>query len=168
MSFLSSILSCVLGEPAETPPLNTSSDNLASSIVTTVLTSPTTAELHKSINEQVSANGWTDALVQKILEGLTAAIKAGASVARPAADALGKATAAAAGFAKDHPAYATLLAVGILFVLLPWVLEALGFGVEGVIEGSWAARWQQTYEGYVPKGALFGFFQRLGAKWHWV
>ena len=168
MSFLNSILSCIVGEPAETPPLGTSSDNLASSIVTTILTSPTTAELHKSINEQVTANGWTDAFVQKILEGLTAAIKAEASVARPAADALGKATAAAAGFAKDHPAYTTLLAVGILLVLLPWVLDALGFGVGGVIEGSWAARWQQAYEGYVPKGTLFGYFQRLGAKWHWV
>lgn len=168
MSFLRSFFSCVLGEPSETPALNTTSDNLSSNVVTIILTSPTTADLHKSLEEQVSANGWTDALIQGILEGLTSAIRAGASVARPAADALKKATDAAVGFAKEHPAYATLIALGILFSLLPWVLEALGFAAEGVVAGSWAARWQQIYEGYVPRGALFGYFQRLGAKWHWM
>ena len=35
--------------------------------------------------------------------------------------------------------------------------------------GSWAARWQATYMGLVPKGSLFSFFQRLGmTKWRWV
>ena len=34
--------------------------------------------------------------------------------------------------------------------------------------GSWAARWQATYMGYVPKGSLFSFFQRMGmTKWRW-
>lgn len=168
MSFLSSIFSCILGEPAEAPAMATATDNLASNIVTIILTSPTTDKLHKSLEEQVTANGWTDKLIQAILQGLTSAIRTGASVARPAADALRQTTDAAVGFAKEHPAYATLIALGILFTLLPWVLEALGFGELGVIEGSWAARWQQTYKGYVPKGALFGYFQKLGAKWHWL
>ena len=35
--------------------------------------------------------------------------------------------------------------------------------------GSWAARWQATYKGWVPKGSLLSFFQRLGAKkWRWM
>ena len=35
--------------------------------------------------------------------------------------------------------------------------------------GSWAARWQATYMGLVPKGSLFSFFQRLGmTKWRWM
>ena len=35
--------------------------------------------------------------------------------------------------------------------------------------GSWAARWQATYMGFVPKGSLFSFFQRLGmTKWRWM
>lgn len=31
---------------------------------------------------------------------------------------------------------------------------------------SFAACWQSTYEGYVPSGSLFSFFQRLGMVWH--
>jgi len=35
--------------------------------------------------------------------------------------------------------------------------------------GTFAAWWQRTYAGLVPKGSLFSFFQRLGmTKWHWV
>lgn len=30
--------------------------------------------------------------------------------------------------------------------------------------GSWAARWQARYAGYVPKGSLFSFFQKLNMK----
>lgn len=166
MSFLSCFLPC-FGDAADTPSLTTTTDHAASNIVTTILTSPTTIELHKTVNEQVTVTGWTDSLVEAILQGLKSAVEAGAHVARPAADALKKATDAAVGFAKEHPVYTTLIALGILFVLLPWVLEVLGFGELGVIEGTWAARWQSTYVGYVPKGALFGYFQRLGAKWHW-
>ena len=47
------------------------------------------------------------------------------------------------GFVKDHPVFCTLVAVGVLLFLAPYVLEALGFGtleaigfgVEGPIEG---------------------------------
>ncbi len=34
-----------------------------------------------------------------------------------------------------------------------------------VIVGSFAAGWQSRYAGYVPKGSLFSFFQRLGMVW---
>lgn len=30
--------------------------------------------------------------------------------------------------------------------------------------GSFAAEWQSTYAGFVPKGSLFSFLQRLGMK----
>ncbi|ODM23787.1 hypothetical protein SI65_01376 [Aspergillus cristatus] len=171
MSFLGCFLPCLFGDAADDTPIKTTTTDhhIASNIVTAILTSPTTIDLHKTVNEQVTTTGWgwTDSLVQAILQGLTAAVSAGAALARPAADALKKAKDAAVGFAKEHPVYTTLIALGILFVLLPWVLEVLGFGEVGVTPGSWAARWQSTYEGYVPKGALFGYFQRLGAKWHW-
>lgn len=167
MSFLNSILPCLFGDAADTPSLKTTTDHAASNIITAILTSPTTIELHKAVNEQVAITGWTDSLVEAILRGLTAAVEASAALARPAADALKKATDAAIDFKKEHPVYTTLIALGILFVLLPWVLEVLGFTETGVTLGSWAARWQRTYRGYVPKGALFGYFQRMGAKWHW-
>ncbi|EYE99708.1 uncharacterized protein EURHEDRAFT_407701 [Aspergillus ruber CBS 135680] len=167
MSFLSSILPCLFGDVADTSSLTTTTNHAASNIITAILTSPTTVELQKTVNEQVAVTGWTDSLVEAILRGLTTAVEAGAALARPAADALKKATDAAIDFKKDHPVYATLIALGILFVLLPWVLELLGFTESGVSLGSWAARWQKTYHGYVPKRALFGYFQRMGAKWHW-
>ena len=31
--------------------------------------------------------------------------------------------------------------------------------------GTFAAAWQTRYAGYVPKGSLFSFFQRLGMVW---
>ena len=31
------------------------------------------------------------------------------------------------------------------------------------IAGSFAARWQSTYQGYVEAGSWFSYFQRLGA-----
>jgi hypothetical protein len=33
---------------------------------------------------------------------------------------------------------------------------------------TFAARWQAQFLGYVPKGSLFSFFQRLGmVTWRW-
>jgi hypothetical protein len=80
----------------------------------------------------------------------------------------------------------TLIALGILAVMVPWVMAYLGFAEEGILEGelvtcfqgrfantfaaSWAARWQSTYRGFVPKGSLFSYLQSLGTKigrnWH--
>lgn len=61
----------------------------------------------------------------------------------------------------------TVIALGVLAIVAPWILEALGFAELGPVEGSFAALWQARYAGYVPKGSLFSFFQRLGMKWHW-
>lgn len=82
-----------------------------------------------------------------------------ADVARIAVE---RSTKEAIGFARDHPAYATLIALGVLAILTPWVIEALGFSELGPVEGSFAAAWQRLYAGFVPKGSLFSFFQRLG------
>jgi hypothetical protein len=97
------------------------------------------------------------------------AINAGTEMAQAAADAAAQAKDAAVGLAADHPVYATLIALGILALLMPWALEILGFGELGPIEGSWAAFWQSRwYAGRIPKKALFGYFQRLGMTWHWT
>lgn len=41
-----------------------------------------------------------------------------------------------AEFPHDHPIFCTLLALGILVVLSPWVLKALGFAELGPVEGN--------------------------------
>jgi hypothetical protein len=50
-------------------------------------------------------------------------------------DAVQKSTAAATEFAKEHPVFCTVVALGILVLLAPWAIEALGFGELGPIEG---------------------------------
>ncbi|KFY04391.1 hypothetical protein V491_09368 [Pseudogymnoascus sp. VKM F-3775] len=73
-------------------------------------------------------------------------------------EAFEKAVSEASGLAHEHPYFCALIAVGILAILMPWVLEALGFAELGPVEGTFAAWWQSTYRGYVTKESLFSFF----------
>lgn len=55
-------------------------------------------------------------------------------------EAVERAAGEAVGFARDHPAYCTLLALGIIIVIgMPWIIEALGFTELGPLEGKWAS-----------------------------
>ena len=87
-------------------------------------------------------------------------------MAKASANALTQAKDATIEFTKNHPIYATLIALGILAILVPSALEILGFSELGPIKGSFTAAWQSRYTGYVPKGSLFSYFQRLGIRWH--
>jgi hypothetical protein len=88
------------------------------------------------------------------------------------------------GFVQEHPVFCTVIALGVLVLIAPWAVEAIGFGVKGPIPGmfasaslkfvsvltlllgTFASAWQVRYAGYVPKGSLFSFFQRLGMVYH--
>ncbi|KAJ5249457.1 hypothetical protein N7524_011773 [Penicillium chrysogenum] len=157
-----------VGEEPLPPTCSRSPESVASSIVTKILNAEDPYMLYKQLDEEVSTKSWSDAIARATLRGLENAIKAGAEMARAAADAAARSKDAAIEFATDHPVYATLIALGILALLTPWALEIIGFGDLGPIEGSFAAAWQRQYAGYVPKRALFGYFQRLGMKWHWT
>ncbi|KAJ5203218.1 hypothetical protein N7449_005297 [Penicillium cf. viridicatum] len=168
---LNFIYGCISGRPTKEPHSPTdprSPESIASAIVTKILNAEDPYLLHKELKEEISTDNWTDAIAQATLHGLENAIKSGAEMARVASDAAAQSRNATVGFATEHPVYATLIALGILALLTPWALEILGFGELGPIEGSFAAAWQSKYTGYVPKNALFGYFQRLGMKWHWV
>ncbi|KAJ4392296.1 hypothetical protein N0V93_005921 [Gnomoniopsis smithogilvyi] len=71
-------------------------------------------------------------------------------------------------FARDHPVavevFCMILAIGILWFMLPWVLEVLGFAAEGPVAESFAAWWEATYAGYIPKGSIFSYLQKLAMK----
>lgn len=167
---LNAILECFFGTLVNDPlpPPDPRSAAVASTIVTKILKADTPYSLHKQLNEEISTNGWSNAIAKATLHGLENAIKASAEMARAASHAAAESKHAATGFATDHPVYATLIALGILALLTPWILEILGFGNWGPIEGSFAAAWQRTYAGYVPRKALFTYFQSLGMKWHWI
>lgn len=171
MALLSSILDCIFGDMTQEPPRppdSRSPEHVASSIVTMILNADDPYLLEKQLKEEISITGWSEDIAKAILRGLENAIKAGTEMAQVASGAMVQSKDAAIGFATEHPVYATLIALGILALILPWALEAIGFGELGPIEGSFAAAWQRDFAGYVPKGALFGYFQRLGMKWHWV
>lgn len=95
-------------------------------------------ELHRRLNEVVSANGWTESLAEAILQKMEKLIKEGAKMAQPVADAIKKATDTALEFATEHPVYTaliaagTIIAIGVLVIFdLAWVLNALGFAAKG-------------------------------------
>jgi hypothetical protein len=167
---LQCILGCISGtftaEHLASPTDSRGPASVASDILNIILEASTPYDLHKQLSERISTESWSEAIATALLNGLENAIKAGTQMAKAASDALVQAKDAAIGFAEGHPVYATLIALGILAILMPWALEVLGFGELGPIEGSFAAGWQSRYAGYVPKGSLFSYFQRLGMKWH--
>jgi len=145
------------------------------------------------IQDIVRETGWYDSLAAAVLTGLENALKTEAPMGqamRDAYDKVAKVVEEIWQFAKDHPVFVAVVALGILVVLAPWAIEVLGFGELGPIEGmscwslyihvladpdavfffpvgTFAAWWQSTYGGYVPAGSLFSFFQRLGMVWKW-
>lgn len=164
------IFKCIFGTPLNRSlslASHRSSESIASEIVTMIVEADTRCSLQKELKEVIRTNGWSDTIAKAILNGLRNAIENGTEMALAATEALAQSKEAAASFATDHPVYATLIALGVLALLIPWALEILGFGELGPIEGSFAAAWQRKYAGYVPKRALFGYFQRLGMKWNW-
>ncbi|KIM35791.1 hypothetical protein M413DRAFT_79050 [Hebeloma cylindrosporum] len=142
--------------------------SLAEEILSTLYaTTANDEKLAQRVDEIVSATGWYEGLAAAVLNGLETAIKAEAPMGQGMRDAYDKAAEVIAQvfqFAKDHPVFVAFVALGILVILAPWAIEALGFGELGPIEGTFAAWWQSAY-GNVPAGALFTFFQRLGMVW---
>ncbi|KAI7909538.1 hypothetical protein M9X92_011578 [Pyricularia oryzae] len=120
-------------------------------------------------HDAVGGQGWTERIAHAIVTGLEALIKQGRQTIGPFLeefiDKAEEATIFNFDFPHEHPyltaGFATIVAVGVLVLVAPWVVEALGFAELGPV----AAWWQSTYAGFVPKGSLFSFFQRLGMVW---
>jgi hypothetical protein len=143
--------------------------------------------LDAELRSAVHAYGWYDGLAAAVLEGLKRAIELGKEMGPAMRDAYEKAVTAlnkVKEWAEENPVMAgviiTLIALGVMAVIVPWMLTFLGFAESGIIEGkfsllfaemsidsssgSWAALWQATYRGFVPKGSLFSYLQSLGTK----
>ncbi|KAL9097079.1 MAG: hypothetical protein Q9163_006390, partial [Psora crenata] len=87
------------------------------------------------------AGGWSEYMATKILAALETALKTTEHFSPAMKEAYDKACEAARvieGFAADHPiataVFCTVIAVGVLVVLAPYVMEFLGFGPLGPIE----------------------------------
>ena len=92
-------------------------------------------ELRAGIDQIVHPTSWTESLAHCVLEHLERILRDGSKMGPALKEAFDKAVHAAEGFARDHPVYTTLIALGVLAILLPWVVEALGFAELGPVEG---------------------------------
>ncbi|PHH88388.1 hypothetical protein CDD83_7604 [Cordyceps sp. RAO-2017] len=106
-------------------------------------------ELRAKIDETVGVTGWTDTLAQHILQALQMTLMEGRERMGPALthcydNAVGAAQQEfdhLCRLAKDHPGqtvaavFLTILALGVLVELLLLVVELLGFGELGPVEG---------------------------------
>lgn len=152
---------------------NGDATDTANTFVNTIfLAEKTGAELKQSLADILDTNSWRQATWrEKFAKAVFEATQKGIETARPMSAALREVYDKVAcvvdgieGFVKDHPIVCALIALGILVLLAPWVIEALGFAEGGILEGSFAAEWQSTYAGFVPKGSLFSLLQKLGMK----
>lgn len=90
-----------------------------------------------------AAGGWSEYLAAKALAALEGVLKAGgkplSAAMQVAYDKACEAFKATKGFAIDHPiateVVITVIALGILVELAPYVLELLGFAELGPVEG---------------------------------
>ncbi|KAI6442334.1 hypothetical protein MCOR16_002433 [Pyricularia oryzae] len=131
------------------------------------------AMLRCQIKDAVGGQGWTERIAHAIVTGLETLIKQGRQTIGPLLEEFinkaEKTTISNFDFPHEHPyltaGFATIVAVGVLVLVAPWVVEALGFAELGPVADSFAAWWQSTYAGFVPKGSLFSFFQRFGIIW---
>lgn len=96
---------------------------------------PTDPQLRAALKGSISTCGYYDRVAEWILKKLDDALRSGATLGKAVKEASGRAIEAAVGFAKEHPAYCTLIALGILVMMAPWVLEVLGFAELGPVAG---------------------------------
>ncbi|KAF1962821.1 hypothetical protein CC80DRAFT_461167 [Byssothecium circinans] len=149
-------------------PIRTTEETAARVIDTLNTTKKRGSELQIALNDIVGECGWTERLVEWILVKLEQVLREAEKLSpylREAYEKSCEAATAIKGFVKDHPVFCTLVAIGVLVTIAPWMVEVLGFAEAGPVQGTFAAAWQARYAGYVPKGSLFSFFQRLGMKW---
>jgi hypothetical protein len=86
----------------------------------------------------IQANGIREYFAEVVFKTLEAAVRAGRIMGPVIKDAYNRAVEATKKikeFVKENPALCSIIAIGIIALLLPWLLEALGFAVEGIIEG---------------------------------
>ncbi|KAL7817977.1 hypothetical protein V8C44DRAFT_319768 [Trichoderma aethiopicum] len=166
--------------PLQSPPLQPSVEETAQKIIDILLRAEKSGTiLSAQIDDAVSATGWSEWLAKNVLKKLEGVLRSGRDKMGPAmAEAYDQACEVAeitfsdlCAYVKEHPVeiaatvLLSLFAFGVLVRLMPVVLELLGFSELGPTAGSFAAWWESTYAGYIPKRSLFSFFQRLGMTW---
>ena len=110
-------------------------DALAGKILGLLLSAENScSDLDLRLQKLVLPSGWSESLARCVLDGLVQALNTGLVLAGKAKAAYDRASAAAAEFVKEHPML-TAIAIGMLAILAPRVVELLGFAVLGPVKG---------------------------------
>lgn len=113
------------------------------SFITTLYTAEKPdSELQQTLNNDFNKPIRTTSLRQSFARAIFEALRKAIETARPMGLALGEIYERVVdildtieGFARNHPIICSVIALGILVVVAPWVLEALGFAEGGILEG---------------------------------
>lgn len=153
-TIITAIIECITGGPAIDGPLPDEKralrqtyrvrplDEVAEDFVNTILRAEKAgAGLKAELGAIVAPYGWTEYLAEKVLEKLGAALQGTHDKLGPAIrDAYHKAWEVAndiEGLVIQHPVMCTIIALGVLVIVAPWVIEALGFAELGPVEGEY-------------------------------
>lgn len=112
-------------------------------INTVFLAEKTGSELKQSLANIIDTNSWRQVTWrEKFARAVFEAMQKGIETARPMSAAFRETyekvegvVNGVEGFVKEHPILCALIALGILVLLAPWVIEALGFAEGGILEG---------------------------------
>lgn len=115
-------------------------EDLAAEILNTIFTFEKSSEaLNIHLQSIVSTTSWTESLARRILDGIVSALDSGKVLVGAMKETYDRVKDVAEEFVKEHPVLTavivTVIAIGILVVLVPWAVEALGFGELGPVEG---------------------------------
>ncbi|GAM37414.1 hypothetical protein TCE0_024r07318 [Talaromyces pinophilus] len=109
-------------------------------VIKTIITAENGGPLLRSqLKDIISADTWKETVAKAILFNLEQMIQKGPNTRgralREAIQVADEAVKEIFHFAADHPVICTLIAIGVLVLLAPWLIKALGFGELGPIEG---------------------------------
>ena len=126
-------------KPPGTKSISPNTDAAAADFITTLYTADKDGdELRHSLHNIISANSWSSNFAQAVFTALQKALE----TAKPMNEGLKRVydrvvlvVDGIEGFVKEHPILCAVIALGILVVVAPWVIEALGFVEGGILEG---------------------------------
>ena len=116
-------------------------ESIAADILSTLYSAQANDKhLVQRVQDAVHETGWTENLAAAVLNGLENAFRNETPMGQAMKDAYDKASQVVSDilkFAREHPVFCAVVAVGILVILAPWAIEALGFSSFGPVEGIW-------------------------------
>lgn len=122
------------------PKINQDKAHVADQVITSLYHATSTQTLEYDLQQIVNASGWcNESIAEAILRALEIGVETGKKMNQTLAEAYQKSRVAYEKAVLEHPYLATMtttvVCLGILYLLWPAMLAALGFGEEGVIAG---------------------------------